>query len=317
MAKTKVFAFINYKGGVAKTTSTYHIGCWLAGIEHKRVLLIDIDPQTNLTFLCASIRDWERRKSKIGTIREMYKNYQDKKPLDTKKYIWNTPIRLEGGIYHPRIDLVPCDIDLIGEDIALGQIANNFSSMQALKEAAEQYIRDRSFLARAINEVRDQYDYVLIDCPPNLYLMTENALVASDYYIVTAIPDHLSTIGLNILIGKVEEINERVKQAATLAGRQANNQGVAELGAVLFVRVRIGGSMRTTAHASIMDNVQSSLREVFGTNKCFETYTTELIGYTEAAVNSLPVWLHNSENARRAADKQEYPEIARELLEKF
>ena len=51
MAKTKVFAFINYKGGVAKTTSTYHIGCWLAGIEHKRVLLIDIDPQTNLTFL--------------------------------------------------------------------------------------------------------------------------------------------------------------------------------------------------------------------------------------------------------------------------
>ena len=140
--------------------------------------------------------------------------------------------------------------------------------------------------------------------------MTENALVASDCYIVTAIPDYLSTIGLNILIGKVEKIEERVNMAATLAGRQTNDQGIAEFGAVLFVRVRIGGSMRTTAHTSIMQSVQSSF-------KCFETYTTELIGYTEAAENSLPVWLHNSDNAKRAADKQEYPEIAKELLENF
>ena len=243
----------------------------------------------------------------------MYKNYQDKKPLDTKRYIWNTPIRLGDGIYHPRIDLVPCDIDLIGEDISPGQIASEFSSMQALQKNADQYIRDRSFLARAINEVRAQYDYVLIDCPPNLYLMTENALVASDYYIVTAIPDHLSTIGLNILIGKVEKIEERVKRVTTLASRQANDPGVAEFGAILFVRVRIGGSMLTAAHDVIMRSVRTN----FGTDKCFKAHTTELIGYTEAAVNNLPVWLHNSENAKRAADKQEYPEIAKELLEKF
>lgn len=75
MTGAKVFAFINYKGGVAKTTSTYHIGCWLAGLKEKKVLLIDIDPQTNLTFLCASIDDWETRKSKVGTIATMYKRY--------------------------------------------------------------------------------------------------------------------------------------------------------------------------------------------------------------------------------------------------
>ena len=83
MAKAKMLAFINYKGGVAKTTSAYHIGCWLAGLKNKKVLLIDIDPQTNLTFLCASISDWERRRSEVGTIREMYKHYLASKSVNT------------------------------------------------------------------------------------------------------------------------------------------------------------------------------------------------------------------------------------------
>lgn len=309
----KVFAFINYKGGVAKTTSAYHVGCWLAGLENKNVLLIDIDPQTNLTFLCASIEDWQRRKSRVGTIANMYKRYLDGNPIDVKRYLWKTPIRLRDGRRHPRVDLIPCDIDLIGEDIGGGQIAGAYPSMEMLRKNAQQFMREREFLVKVINEVQENYDYVLIDCPPNLYLMTQNALLATDYYIVTAIPDHLSTIGLNILIGKVEKIGELVTSAAVLAGRPTDNHRLAELGAVLFVRVRIGGAMQTTAHANKMEEVRSSL----GVGRCFDTHTTELIGYTEAAENSLPIWLHDSENARRAAGKQEYPRIAHELLEKF
>lgn len=312
MTGAKVFAFINYKGGVAKTTSTYHIGCWLAGIKEKKVLLIDIDPQTNLTFLCASIDDWKTRNSKVGTIATMYKRYLNKNPIDVKRYLWETPIRLRDGRRHPRIDLVPCDIDLIGEDIGSGQIAGAYPSLEMLKMNAQQFMRDRDFLAKAIDEVRDKYDYVLIDCPPNLYLMTQNALVASDYYIVTAIPDHLSTIGLNILIDKVKKINDLVEHAAALAGRNAEHYRIAEFGAILFVRVRIGGSMLTTAHADKMREIRSDL-----CLECFETHTTELIGYTEAAENSLPVWLHDSDNARRATQKQEYPKIVDELLGKF
>ena len=71
MGRANVLSFINYKGGVAKTTSTYHIGCWLAGLKEKNVLLIDIDPQTNLTFLCAPIEEWKRQKSRVGTIATM------------------------------------------------------------------------------------------------------------------------------------------------------------------------------------------------------------------------------------------------------
>ena len=312
MAKARVLAFINYKGGVAKTTSTYHVGCWLAR-RGKTVLLIDIDPQTNLTFLCASVEDWRRRKSKVGTIATMYRRYLDRKPIEVKKYIWRTPIRVTGGQRHPRVDLIPCDIDLLGEDIGSAQIVGEYRSMEMLKKNAEQFMRDRRFLVSTIDEVGNDYDYVLIDCPPNLYLMTQNALVASDYYIVTAIPDHLSTIGLNILVKKVAEIGEFVSLASRLSGRIGANRDVAKFGAIMFVRVRIGGSMLTIAHANKMDDIRSE----FGGDKCFDTHTTELIGYTEAAENYLPVWLHDSDNARRATRKQEYPKIVDELLRKF
>ena len=305
-----VLAFINYKGGVAKTTSAYHIGCWLAGPREKRVLLVDIDPQTNLTFLCASVEDWQRRKKKVGTILNMYKRYVERKPIDTKKYIWREPIRLRDRRRHPRIHLIPCDIDLIGEDIATGGIVGVHPSMAKLKEQATSVLRDRQFLCRLVDEVRADYDYIIIDCPPNLYLMTQNALLASDYYVVTAIPDHLSTIGLNTLHRKVREMDEMLKSAAALAGR--SQAEYAALGGILFVRVRIGGQVTTNAHADKMAEVRAD----FG-DKCFDTHTTELIGYTEAAANSLPVWLHDSDNARRARAKQEYPKVADELLRRF
>ena len=307
-----VLAFINYKGGVAKTTSAYHIGCWLAGPTKKRVLLIDIDPQTNLTFLCASVDDWLKRKKSTGTILHMYERYAGKKPIDTRKHIWREPIRLRDRRRHPRVDLIPCDIDLIGEDVATGGVVVVHPSMAKLKEQAVSVLRDRRFLCRVVDEVGSEYDYIIIDCPPNLYLMTQNALLASDYYIVTAIPDHLSTIGLNTLYRKVREMNRMLKTAATLAGGRETD--FAELGGILFVRVRIGGQVTTNAHAGKMIEVRSDSE--FG-DKCFDAHTTELIGYTEAAANSLPVWFHDSDNARRATEKQEYPRVVEQLLQRF
>src|SRR2546429_7513608 len=92
MPKAKVFSFINYKGGVAKTTTTYHVGCSLVQHFGKRVLLVDIDPQTNLTFLCGSIPAWEKFKRDKGTIRDIYRRFVDKKALDTKRFIWPEPV---------------------------------------------------------------------------------------------------------------------------------------------------------------------------------------------------------------------------------
>lgn len=330
--KAKVVSFINYKGGVAKTTSTYHIGCWLAGVKKKKVLLIDIDPQTNLTFLCASVEDWEKRKSDIGTIATMYKRFRNKESIEAERYVWESPI----GERIPGLDLIPCDIDLIGEDVKDSEVAGVYPSMEMLQKNAkqsifgrsflrkvikdlkeknaEQFIRDRSFLRKVVKELEEKYDYIFIDCPPNLYLMTQNALAASNWYVITAIPDHLSTIGLNILIEKTNKLQKFMDRASILAGTENGNNAFAQFGAVLFVRVRLGGQRITNAHLDKMEELKGKRHLK---SKCFDTHTTELIGYTEAAVRSLPVWLHDTDNAHRAAIKQEYPKIAEEFLERF
>ena len=305
----KVISFINYKGGVGKTTSAYHVSCSLAQHHRQRVLMIDIDPQTNLTFLCAELGQWRRRKRNVGTIASIYKRFTESHPLDVKKYIWERAVTI-GRYPISGLDMIPCDIDLLGEDVGGGQIAGVFPSAEALRRNAQQYMKDRSFLSKIIDEVQDTYDWVVIDCPPNLYLMTQNALHASDYYVVTAIPDHLSTIGLNILTRKVEKIGMDIAAAQPLAGVDSG-RAVANLGAIVFVKVRIGGSMTVTTHSTNMGRIP---QESFAQGKVVSKYTTELIGYSEAAENRVPVWEHASDNARRAAGKNEYPEITRELI---
>jgi len=312
MPRAKTVSFINYKGGVAKTTTTYHVGCSLAQHHGKKVLLVDIDPQTNLTFLCAPYEKWEDFKKRKGTIATMYQRYLEKKAIDTKYFIWRAPV--SGGRNRiGSLDLIPCDIDLLGEDLGGGLITGSFPSLELLKRQASEYLRDRMFMRKALKEVEDDYDYILIDCPPNLYLMTQNALAASKWYVVTAIPDHLSTIGLSILQTKVQRIGDFLKSAQTFAGGSGSAIKVAERGGVIFVRVRIGGSRLTNMHLGTMVNVARLL----GDGACFADWTTELIGYSEAAENAVPVWMLPGEAAERAAGKQEYERITKEFLRRF
>lgn len=310
--RATVVSFINYKGGVGKTTTTYHVGCSLVQHWNKRVLLIDIDPQTNLTFLCAPYERWVKQKKKVGTIADMYQRYTKGHPIDTKRYRWQRPIRVRQQPLSG-LDLIPCDIDLLGEDLAgLHQLTGHLPGLQAMRKQADAFLKERMFLAKLIREVDDEYDYVLIDCPPNLYLMTQNALSASDHYVVTAIPDHLSTIGLRILRDKVGKIGELLKSAAVFSSLK-DPPTEPNFGGVIFVKVRIGGQMITNTHAAKIAEVRALLGDEF----CFRQRTTELIGYGEAAENSLPVWNYGSDNARRATNKNEYPEITREFLQRF
>ncbi len=312
MPRAKIISFINYKGGVAKTTTTYHVGCSLAQHFNKKVLLVDIDPQTNLTFLCAPIEKWKEFKRRTGTIATMYQRYLDKKPIDTKRHIWRSPIQFNQKRIQ-NLDLIPCDIDLLGEDLSSGQVTGSFPNLELLRRQATQYLRDRLFMKKALKEIEDDYDYVLIDCPPNLYLMTQNALAASKWYVVTAIPDHLSTIGLQILDQKVTRIGEFLKSAQIFAGESGAPLKVAQRGGIIFVRVRIGGSVLTNVHADKM----SEVNRLVGQGVCFNDHTTELIGYSEAAEGLAPIWMLNTPNAQRAAAKREYEDITQEFMKRF
>ncbi len=152
---------------------------------------------------------------------------------------------------------------------------------------------------QAFSQVENKYDYISLDCPPNLYLMTKNALFASDWYVVTVIPEYLSVIGLQILTRKVNHIMSEINKIAKLTHK--NTENVPNFGGVIFLKVRVGGSIVTTQHVTQMQNVRR--REP---DKCFEYYTTELIGYSEAAEQRVPIWLADTPNARRAANKREY-----------
>jgi len=127
------------------------------------------------------------------------------------------------------------------------------------------------------------------------------------------VPDHLSTIGLSILNEKVKKIGQYIDSAKTFSGDGDNPLKIASLGGVIFVKVRIGGQRITVTHANKMYDVS----QLLGDTSCFSTYTTEMIGYSAAAENSVPVWMLETTNAVRAASKKEYEKITEEFLNRF
>ena len=311
MNSAKVISFVNYKGGVGKTTTTYHVGCALAHYHNKKVLMIDIDPQSNLTFLCKNYEDWEKFKAKNGTIAQLYQKFHERKSFDTARTIWHH--NLNSSLSQRCIlDLLPCDVDLLGEDLggASTQVVSGVNPLHQVQQQARLCVREWSFLKQIVMHVRHRYDYILIDCPPNIYLMTQNALVASDFYVVTTIPEFLSTIGLRILERKVRRLEEKVAQTAKVAGEEGI--GVSALGGIIFVKVRVGSGFLTRQHEGYMHDVQREYPKF-----CFDTYTTELIGYSEAAERRLPVWMTHTDNAQRAARKKEYEKITTEFVRRF
>jgi len=310
MSRAKIISFINYKGGVGKTTTTYHIGCSLAYHKRKKVLLVDIDPQTNLTFLCIELQKWEAWKDEIGTIKTLYERFMEKKNIDTEKIIFHRPIyTIE------TLDLLPSDLELLGED--LSDISPQVFSSNAdpipiadIKRINKRQLRQYKFLKKILSEVENAYDYILIDCPPNLYMTTQNALIASDYYVITTIPEYLSSIGVRILQQKIGDIGKKIRRISDLTGGKYLN--MASLLGIIFVKVRIGGQSITKRHRGGMKQLKKDYPSY-----CFKTYTTELIGYSEAAELMLPVWLTDTDNARRAAGKLQYEHITDEFINKL
>jgi chromosome partitioning protein len=312
MPKAKIISVINYKGGVGKTTSAYHIACSLVQHHHKKVLLVDIDPQTNLTFLCADYEGWEQFKKEHGTIATLYRQYIVRSVMNTRSVIWKSPIKLANGETLANLDLIPCDIDLLGDELGLDGSGAPFPTHQPSAWAMEAFLRGRRFLVEALKQVEDEYDYILIDCPPNLYLLTQNALLASSAYLVTTIPDHLSTLGISTLQGRIKSINSRVEAAQVFLGKTFGLYTIADLGGIVFVKVRESAYGVINLFGQKMAEINRDFN-----GKCFPQHTTELVGYSEASERRRPVWDCGSPGALRAAETKQYQNITQTFLERF
>ena len=189
MKKCNVIAICNQKGGVTKTTTALILGVGLAG-EGKKVLLIDCDPQGDLT-VSLGIKNPDELEVTLSDL--MMKVLKDK-PV--------TPS--EGIISHKEgVDLIPSNLELSSMEI---QLVNAMSREVTLKN----YIKEA--------KLKERYDYVIIDCMPSLGMITINALAAADKVIIPVQAQYLPAKGMTQLIGTIGKVKRTLNPALTIDG---------------------------------------------------------------------------------------------------
>jgi len=246
----RVISFANQKGGVAKTTTTLNLGVALAE-QNLRVLLCDLDPQGNLTMS------------------------QGLNPDTMERSIFDVLVHrlpIQEIIHHTEVDLAVSSIDLAGAELAL-------SSMIGRERALE----------KALAPVRDSYDYVLIDTPPSLGLLTINALVASNGVIVPVQCEYLSLRGLVQLENTLSMIRENLNPEVGIEGILPTMYD------------------NRTLHAREAVEI---LQENFG-DLVFDTKIKKTVRYAEAPVKGTSVLKYDPSGSAAQA----YRDLAKEVLD--
>jgi len=189
----KVISTINLKGGVGKTTMTVALAEFLALEHNKKVLIIDLDPQTNATVSLISEEKWLEKDQKGETLLQLFKDKLNRtSEFDIDRAIVKRASNVAGGIKN--LDLLPSSLGLIEVQDSLPLIS-----------AGRFYVTSPvTILSEAVSSILDNYHYVLIDCPPNLGIITLNGIYISDYYLIPSIPDILSTYGIPQILGRID-----------------------------------------------------------------------------------------------------------------
>lgn len=206
MTKITTIAIINMKGGVGKTTIATNLAGSLAKYYNKKILLIDNDPQFNATQSLVPIDDYLKfiNDEKKCTVLDIYRDRQSTAPsLVTGKQKIDTP----------KPNLKNCIIRV--KEYSKGNVDLLPSTLQ-LMELDSPPLGTEQKLSIFVDEIKDAYDYIFIDCPPTLSLFTLSAFIAADGYIIPIKPDHLSALGIPLLERAIERYSiiarKKVKQ---------------------------------------------------------------------------------------------------------
>ena len=255
----RVVAVMNYKGGVGKTTLTANLGALAAG-RGLRVLLIDLDPQTNLTFSFYSIDEWHAELRESRTIKRWYDGEMPGRDVPLADLVV-TPERVNKALPNTggRLDLISSHLGLIDIDLELAAMLGGATTFDGSKR---RFLDLHGCLRRALEDDHfDDYDLVLIDCAPNFGLVTKTAIVASEHILVPAKADYLSTLGLDYLAGNcaglVEQFNDFVNHKRGAGDHRPIDPGF--LG-VVFTMVQIYSQQPTLGQHAYIEEVRLNSR---------------------------------------------------------
>ena len=250
--RSKVISIANQKGGVGKTTTAVNLAACIAKCG-KQVLLVDIDPQGNAT-------------SGVGV---------DKEQVEYSVYdmIIGKCSAMESIVYSEvdNLHVIPSSVDLSGAEIDLIGMDNR------------EYILKDNF-----KEIRDKYDYIILDCPPSLNLLTVNAMTASDSIIVPIQCEYYALEGLSQLLHTIELINERLNPDLKIEG-------------VVFTMF----DARTNLSEQVVDNVKENL-EVH----IYDTVIPRNIRLAEAPSYGMPICEYDP----KSTGAERYMALAKEVI---
>ena len=250
----RIIAVANQKGGVGKTTTSINLAACLAE-KGKKVLAVDMDPQGNLTSGLGVDKD-----SVEKSIYELIIGEVDIKDVINKEVLEN-------------LDIIPTSIDLSAAEIELIGVDD------------KEYI-----LRNAIDQVKDQYDFVIIDCPPSLSMLTINAMTTADSVIVPIQCEYYALEGLSQLIHTVELVKDRLNSKLEIEG-------------VVFTMY----DARTNLSLQVVENVKDNLQQ-----NVYKTIIPRNIRLAEAPSYGLPINKYDP----KSTGAESYMRLADEVIER-
>src|SRR6201986_2592389 len=219
----KVLAFINFKGGVGKTACAVNIAATMEKLHDKKVLIVDLDPQSNSSLWLMRPDVWREHvaKGRRSTFEIFDDAIQGKDRFNFDESVIKGVTTWTGFVELPQLHLLPASVELLRIE----------DRIHELRPPALYRILDR-----ALRDYIDRYDYVFFDCPPNLYTTTKNAIFLSDSCVVPYVPDYLSLSGFQVLAEYIEEL--RGKYTDSTGERRHPN-----VGAVVVSQYRQNGNV--------------------------------------------------------------------------
>lgn len=294
-----VVSMINWKGGVGKTSLALHLAAGLATRHKKRILLIDLDAQCNLSFLAFGLGKYINHayKNNGSTLKDAFDNYFNRTFTKPEDIILKRCVRSRAGKVYSQVEIILSHQELTLLDMKL---AREKRSGRDYREETKFEIDKLSIIKNIIESVAEEYDYILLDCPPNVNLITQNALFASDYYVVPAIPDFLSTIGIALINERMNKFNKDYRSMWSYAGLPENYIDT-KFGGIIFNMVDEYNGTPKNGHKEIMESMENQ----FGHNAIFENYITDGDGMSAAAQMNLPVFAFSDlPRSQQNAEKQ-------------